>query len=292
MMWAVPPPALPYPPPVTEDRQSEAQPPPQSYRGSTAAFEEAHLGEHRMRALRILLIVVVILGGLFVIADRVAVNFAEGEVADRLKTTESLAATPDVSIKGFPFLTQVAGGELDDVEVGIQDYEADTGTGGQKIRIDDLNATMKGVAFSGDYSSATAATATGTASITYDELLKTAKSEPTQVAPGVTANVVGLSDGGNGKIKVEVEATVLGNKLPEPVQVLSTVTAQGDTVKVHADNLPSFAGVDLAEGRVRAITDFEQKIDGLPGGIQLDKVQAAKSGVEITVKGSNVELAG
>jgi hypothetical protein len=251
-----------------------------------------------MRALRVLLIVVVIFGVLFVVADRVAVNFAEDEAADKLKTTENLASTPDVSIKGFPFLTQVAGGELDDVEVGIKDYEADTatGTGGnggqQTIRIDDLKAHMKGVAFSGDYSSATAATATGTASITYDELLKTAKSQPTQVAPGVTASVVGLSDGGNGKIKVAVEATVLGNKLPNPVSVLSTVTAQGDTVKVHADAVPSFGGVELAEGRIRAITDFEQKIDGLPGGIQLDRVEAAKDGVEITVKGSNVRLAG
>ena len=35
-----------------------------------------------------------------------------------------------------------------------------------------------------------------------------------------------------------------------------------------------------------------QKIDGLPGGIRLDSVQAAKDGVEITVKGSNVRLAG
>ncbi len=245
-----------------------------------------------MRALRILLILVVILGGLFVIADRVAVNFAEGEVADKLKTSENLAATPDVSIKGFPFLTQVAGGELDDVEVGIDGYEADTGTSSGTIRIDDLRADMKGVAFSGDYSSATAATATGTASITYAELLKAAKSEPTQVAPGVTANIVGLSDGGNGKIKVEVDATVLGTKLPDPVYVLSTVTVQGDTVKVHADSLPSLGAADLAENRVRTITDFEQKIEGLPGGIKLDSVQAAKSGVEIAVKGSGVRLAG
>lgn len=245
-----------------------------------------------MRALRILLILVVIVGGLFVLADRLAVNFAEDEVAGKLKTTEGLAATPDVSIKGFPFLTQVVGGVLDDVEVGIQDYEADTGTGDGTIRIDDLKANMKGVEFSGDYSSATASSATGTASITYDELLKTAKSEPTQVGPGVTAEVVGLSDGGNGKIKVEIEATVLGTKLPEPVSVLSTVTVEGDTVKVHADTLPSFAGVDLAESRARTVTDFEQKIDGLPGGIQLDKVQAAQNGVEITVKGSNVRLAG
>ncbi|MFF7487718.1 DUF2993 domain-containing protein [Streptomyces luteogriseus] len=245
-----------------------------------------------MRALRILLILVVVLGGLFVIADRVAVGFAEDEAADRLKTTENLSATPDVSIKGFPFLTQVAGGSLDDIEVGIKDYEAATGDGGQKIRIDDLQADMKDVAFSGDYSSATASTATGTATIAYDELLKTAKSEPTQVAPGVTANVIGLSDGGNGKIKVTVEATVLGTRLPEPVAVLSSVKVDNGTVRVHADGLPKFGGVDIAENRVRAITDFQQKIDGLPGGIKLDTVQAAPDGVEITVKGSDVRLAG
>ncbi|GAA3863697.1 DUF2993 domain-containing protein [Streptomyces lacrimifluminis] len=247
-----------------------------------------------MRALRTLLIVAVILGGLFAIADRVAVGFAEDEVADRLRTNENLATMPDVSINGFPFLTQVAGGELDDVKVGIKDYEAATGTSGQNIRIDDLDARMRDVRITGDYSSATAATATGSATISYAELLKAAKSaesEPTQVVPGVTATVVGLSDGGNGKIKVEIEATVLGRKLPEPVSVLSTVTVDGDTVKVKADSLPNL-GIDLADGRMRAVTDFEQKIDGLPGGIRLDSVQAAKTGVDITVRGSNVRLAG
>ncbi|MFF4589242.1 DUF2993 domain-containing protein [Streptomyces sp. NPDC001388] len=241
-----------------------------------------------MRALRILLIVVVILGGLFVLADRLAVNFAENEAADKLRTTEGLATTPDVSIKGFPFLTQVVGGSLDDVEVGIADYEADTGTDGGTIRIDDLEADMKGVEFSGDYSSATATTATGTATVAYDELLKTAKNEETRLPLGVTAKVVGLSDGGNGKIKVAVKVSVL----QQPVHVLSTVTVDGDTVRVHADSIPSFGGVEAAENEVRSITDFEQKIEGLPGGIQLAGVQAEKNGVEITVKGSNVRLAG
>ncbi|MDH6218542.1 LmeA family phospholipid-binding protein [Streptomyces pseudovenezuelae] len=246
-----------------------------------------------MRALRILLIVVVILGGLFVIADRVAVHFAQGEVADKLKTTENLASTPDVSIKGFPFLTQVASGELKDVEIGIKDYEADTGNTGtagpQTIRIDNLKAQMKGVDFSGDYSSATASTATGTATIAYDELLKAAKSEPTQVFTGVKAQVIGLSDGGNGKIKVDVKVSALGQSQTYPV--LSTVTVAGDTVKVHADNLPKLV-VDLADSQMRSITDFQQTIDELPGGVKLDSVQAAQSGVEIAVKGSNVKLAG
>lgn len=243
-----------------------------------------------MRALRVLLIVVVILGGLFVAADRLAVNFAEGEVAERLRTTGGLSSTPEVAINGFPFLTQVAGGTLDDVEVGIQNYEAAAGDG-ERIRIDDLRADMKGVAFSGDFGSATAASATGTATIAYDELLKAAKSEPTDVAPGITARVVSLSDGGGGKIEVglEIEAPVIGTK---QLSVLSTVGVKGDKVEVRTDSLPDLAGLDLAENAVREITDFQQAIEDLPGGVQLDKVEAAPKGLEISVRGSNVRLAG
>ncbi|MGW3511390.1 LmeA family phospholipid-binding protein [Streptomyces sp. NPDC000994] len=247
-----------------------------------------------MRALRVLLIVVVVLGVLFAVVDRVAVHLAEGQAADRLKATENLASTPDVSIKGFPFLTQLASGELDDVEVGIKDYEAATGNGDQKIRIDDITADMKGVRFSGDYSSATAATASGTATIAYDQLLKAAKSESAQVAPGVTAHVVGLSDGGDGKIKVDVEiqAAILGIKQRKTLSLLSSATVRGDKVEVRADDLPMVGGVRLPEGRVRSVTDFQQAIDRLPAGVGLDSVRAAADGVEITLKGSDVKLAG
>ncbi|OIK25768.1 DUF2993 domain-containing protein [Streptomyces malaysiense] len=247
-----------------------------------------------MRALRILLIIVVVLGGLFVIADRVAVHFAEGEAADKLKSSENLSATPNVDIKGFPFLTQVAGGSLDDVEVGIKSYEA-TGQAGKTIRIDDLKADMKGVSFSGDYSSATASSATGTATIAYDELMKTAKSQPTDIGLGLRAKVVGLSDGGNGKIKVAVKVTgTVAGAIPvdRTVSVLSTVSVVNNKVEVHADSLPSIAGLGLAEGRVRTITDFQSVVDQLPGGIKLDKVEAAENGVKISVKGSDVKLAG
>ncbi|MEU1260816.1 DUF2993 domain-containing protein [Streptomyces cellulosae] len=246
-----------------------------------------------MRALRILLVIAVVVGGIFVIVDRVAVHFAEGEAADRLRASEGLASTPDVDIQGFPFLTQVLGDSFDEVRVGISDYEANTGEGGKTLRIADLRADLRGVEFSGDFGSAVADTATGTATIAYDELLRNAKAEPTQVAPGITAEVVALSDGGNGKIKVALETTVLGTKLPEPVSVLSSVTVvDGNTVRVRADALPVLGGVEIAESRVRRITDFEQKIDGLPGGISLEKVQAAEDGVDVTVTGKDVRLAG
>lgn len=247
------------------------------------------------RAIRTLLIVVVILGGLFVAADRLAVNFAEGEAAEKLRSNEGLSEAPDVSIKGFPFLTQVVGGELDDVEVGIKDYDARSGS--DSIRIADLNAHMKGVKFSGDYSSATAATASGTAHVTYDELLKAGKSEPVDLPLGAKGEVVGLSDGGNGKIKLEVEVSKGGTKLPKPVYVLSSVRVEGDRIKVHADEIPKKIevlgiSIPLPEDTARDVTDFEQKIDDLPAGIKLEKVEAASDGVDMSVTGENVSLTG
>ena len=80
--------------------------------------------------------------------------------------------------------------------------------------------------------------------------------------------------------------------IDKTVSVRSSVTVEHNRVQVHADSLPVIGGLALAENRVRSITDFRQAVDRLPGGIELDKVQAAPDGVEITVKGSDVKLAG
>ncbi|MFI5661019.1 DUF2993 domain-containing protein [Streptomyces sp. NPDC051684] len=245
-----------------------------------------------MRALRILLIFVVVVGGLFVAADRVAVHFAESKAADKIRTSEGLGQTPDVSINGFPFLTQVAGGTLDDVELGIQDFEAKSGkSDGAAIRIADLKAEMHGVKFDSSYSSATADSATGTARIDYAELLKAVKKEgPAHVAPGVTAWIDGLAYGGDHKVKVTVAVkTPLGTVRPT---VRSTVDVSGGQVSAHADSLPDIGALNPAEGPLRDVIDFKQALDDLPAGIKLDRVQAVDQGIEITVKGSDLDLVG
>ncbi|MFF3491488.1 DUF2993 domain-containing protein [Streptomyces sp. NPDC002795] len=243
-----------------------------------------------MRALRILLIFVVVVGGLFVAADRVAVHFAEGKAADKIRTSEGLGQTPDVSINGFPFLTQVAGGTLDDVELGIQDFDAKSGKG-DGIRIADLKAEMHGVKFDSSYSSATADSATGTARIDYTELLKAVKKQgPAEVAPGVSAWIDGLAYGGDHKVKVTVAIkTPLGTVRPT---VRSTVDVSGGKLSARADSLPDVSAFELAEGPIRGVTDFQQALDDLPAGIELDRVQAVDQGIEITVKGSGLDLVG
>ncbi|MHC0429568.1 LmeA family phospholipid-binding protein [Streptomyces sp. O3] len=253
-----------------------------------------------MRALRIILIITVVLAGIFVAADRLLVGFAEDKAADRLRTSEGLDRTPDVSIEGFPFLTQVVGGEFDEVRVRIDGLDASAE--GEKVRIEELDATMRGVRFSGDYGSATANRASGTALIAYRELLKAAQVEPVELVPGVNAKVVGLADGGDGKIEVtvDIQGSVLGVPVDRKATVLSRVAVEGGVVKVNADKSGldgelgqlKALGAGVGESRIRAVTDFQQQVDRLPSGIEIDKVEATPEGVAISVTGTQVRLAG
>ena len=61
-----------------------------------------------MKALAVLLVLVL---GLLVLADRVGVAVAEGQVAEQVEARGGLAGTPEVDIAGFPFLTQARSGE-------------------------------------------------------------------------------------------------------------------------------------------------------------------------------------
>src|SRR4051812_44061551 len=60
--------------------------------------------------VRALLVVLLLLVGLAVVADRVAVGVAEDRVGEQLAAKGGLAGTPEVDIAGFPFLTQAVAG--------------------------------------------------------------------------------------------------------------------------------------------------------------------------------------
>jgi hypothetical protein len=183
----------------------------------------------------------------------------------------------DVSIKGFPFLTQLAGSEFDEVDVKITGIEATAG--GRTLRISSMDAELRRVRLTDGFSGATAARADGTAVISYEDLTEAA-------ADGVT-----VAYGGNGKVKVTGAVTVplLGRVKRS---VLSTVTlVDGHTVRVHADRVPG-EGIPGLEGLVREKTDFEREVGKLPNGLRLEKIQPTAAGLEISVTGTDVRLAG
>jgi hypothetical protein len=60
---------------------------------------------------------------LLVVADRFAARVAGQVVADRIKASQHLTTTPEVSVKGFPFLTQLVAGRYDHVDATAEDVK-------------------------------------------------------------------------------------------------------------------------------------------------------------------------
>ena len=76
------------------------------------------------RAMRRLLIVLVVLAALLVVADRVGVVVAENRLAGQIQQQLELDSKPDVSIRGIPFLTQAISGTYKDIRVKLPDVDA------------------------------------------------------------------------------------------------------------------------------------------------------------------------
>ncbi|MFE3887324.1 LmeA family phospholipid-binding protein [Streptomyces lydicus] len=233
-----------------------------------------------MRALRVLLIFLVIFGGLFVAADRVAVNLVEDKAADKIRSSQGLDKAPEVSIKGFPFLTQVAGRSLDEVDAELGGIEARAQ--GHALRIDRLSAQFHEVGLTSDYTSIkSAATATGNARINYADLTKAA-------GGGVTIGYGGQKDG-RGQVKISPKIPVLSS-----LDVTGSITiVGGNTVRLRADGLPAVCrALPGCESKVRAQTDHDWKLDQLPGNLKLEKVATTPEGLSISAAGKDVKLPG
>ncbi|WP_335935336.1 LmeA family phospholipid-binding protein [Streptomyces sp. PTD5-9] len=230
-----------------------------------------------MRALRALLITLVVLGGIFVAVDRAVVYFAESEAEKRVSIPGATIGDTDVSIKGFPFLTQAVAAELDEVDVSISGIQTDTE--GRRIRISRMDATLRDVRLTDGFSGVTAAAADGKVLLTYGDLSSTA------------GDGIAIGYGGDGKVKVTASVALPGGQ-PLSRSVLSSVTlVNGSTLRVRADKVPG-EGIPVVEDLVRKKTDFERQVGGLPSGLEFRKIQPTAEGIEVTVAGTNVKLAG
>jgi hypothetical protein len=232
-----------------------------------------------MRVARTVLIVLVVLGGLFVAADRILVAVAENKAAQQAKITEGLSSKPHVSIEGFPFLTQVLGGKLDDVKVKAKGLAADSGTG-QEVRFESLNADLRGVKLSGGFTRAVADSAGGQVFVTYADLQNAIG------VPGLRVSFGGPAQ--DGTAQVRLSGPILGAQL----SVVSKVTVRGaDAVGLTAQNIPAaFRALGL-EDQVRQKIDVVVRISHLPAGLSLTGVSTAPDGISVAAAGKHVVLA-
>jgi hypothetical protein len=229
--------------------------------------------------MRALLVVVLLLLGLAVVADRVAAGLAEDKVAEQLAAKGGLAGTPEVDVTGFPFLTQAVAGRYDDVRISVTAEELGQPAGTRAdVALHGVHVPL-GSALSGSVDRVPVDRVDGTATLSY-ELLSAKLGGDTTLRP----------EGDGLRITKTVE--VLGRSLP--LTAVGTVSLDGNQLVVDVDEAAG-AGVDLPGflvDRVSDLLDLRYDVPALPFGLQLTSVRPAADGVDIALAAADVVLGG
>ena len=215
--------------------------------------------------LRIVLALVVV-AGLLVVLDRVAVVVAERMAADTLQQSQQLVQRPDVSIDGFPFLTQLARRTFGRVEVGVDDVTL--GRGGRAVTLRKLRVSLQQVHVSADFHRATARSGTASAVLGYLEL----------------SRVLGirLVYAGSGRVAATASTTVAGVSVSGRV---SAKPALGGAALRFTDVRATIDGASVpgAGAALAALLDEAVDLSQLPFGLHVRAFTAAADGVSITL---------
>lgn len=241
----------------------------------------------------ILAILVVVLGGLFVAADRIAAYAAERTIASQAKK-ELVArgitspSDPTVAVGGFPFLTQVMAGRYDKITIHI-DHPSSQG-----VTLDALDVTATGV------NASTSALLNGSGTITADNITGV-----TSLGwDGVNKLMNTSGFGGSGAIASALPDGQVRVKVPVSVAGMSTtVVATGNlsvgqgvvhlkinNVTTEGGNLP--AALSSLVGSIKQSLSVDIKIPALPYNLVVHDVKASEHGLAVTGTAVNVPLSG
>jgi hypothetical protein len=240
-----------------------------------------------------LIVLLLILVGLFVAADRIASYAASQTLATQAQKelTARQISTPDkptVVVDGFPFLTQVARGRYDKVTI----HATKLTTNG--VRIDTLDVTATGinaaasVLMSGN-GTVTADNVAGTARIGWDSVTTLIKQNVDQVK-GVTVSALPTG-------QVQLHAPISAFGLSATVVATGTLQVQGDNVhvkitdvKTEGGNLPQ--GLSALVSSLKTALSVDVKIPTLPYHLKIRSVHPDVQGIVVTAEAQNVPIAG
>ena len=219
----------------------------------------------------------VVLVALVVAADRIGVVVAQRAVASQVE--KEFSERPDVSIEGFPFLTQALGGRYSSVRVSGRDLSA----GGE--RLSEFDATLSGLelplsdALSGSVSAVPVDRLSARVVLSYDDLQRRLRDRRLALAPGP-----------DGLLRVTGSVTVLGRKLS--ASALSSVAVSGTNVVVTARRFETGAGPAdrVLTAALGKRLDFTARIGQLPYGLRLTGVQIRPEGVVATAAAQDAVL--
>jgi len=240
---------------------------------------------HRRRVRRHPIITfLVVLVVLFVVVDRVAAAVAGRVVASRLADAEDLSSRPDVSVRGFPLLTQVAAQEYQRIDVTARDVRRG------RIAASRVELHLHGVhvatreLLSRNVSRIPVDRADGTVLFGYGDLDRMLAGRDVSVR----------YDSGD---RVRVSGTLDVEGRPLPASGTATVRIDGDQLVVTAQSV-QVSGAGVANGALSSLArgrlSFRLLLADLPFDVSVDGVDVGPDGVlaRVTSPGFVIDVSG
>jgi hypothetical protein len=239
--------------------------------------------------------IVLLMGALLVLTDRVAAKVAADQLGSRVGT-ELVArgvsySSLDVQVGGLPFLTQVAQGRYSSIGITMTGVQVPI-DGGHKASLPSMHVVATGVRADtatlvrSGVSAVDADHVTGTAVISYDTLAGLVDQQRYHLSQLTFSE----RDGG-----LWATATVTVSGVSVPVQAATSVVLAGTVIQIRLRDA-SVVGVQLP-GSVLSMVDqvanavIEANMPPLPFNLALHDVTVAPAGLSVTINGDNVPLA-
>lgn len=235
--------------------------------------------------IRGLVISLGVVAGLTALADRGLATAAGNATATQIRLHEGLREDPDVTFRGFPFLTQAVRGEFKAIDITARDVVRG------ELRIERIDAHLEGVevdfgdAINGRITAVPVREGTATVQVTYGDLQSYLASKPgnlrlvTKAGQVYVLTTIGIPRLGS----VEVEGT------PRVSVVNRTVRVTVSNMRT-ADGRGGLTAALAAQAASRA--SFTVPVGELPFGINAASAELTDTALVIkaTARGIAVEL--
>jgi hypothetical protein len=221
-----------------------------------------------------LVIVLILLIGLVIAADRIGLMVAQDAIAKNVESQYGLDHKPQVKIKGFPFLNQALSGRYGEIDVNVGDFSQ------SGVHLTATDVKLKGVdaplsdALHNNPSGFVADTAISTATVPYEDVNK-------EAPRGMKVSAQGTA------LKVRGPVTVLG--LSRRVTATVTVKPSGRSVKVLPETVDA-GGTAIPVALVQQAFTFTMPVKGLPLNTRISDVQVLPDGLRVTTTAEHINL--
>lgn len=221
-----------------------------------------------------LIVGLIVLIGLVVAADRIGLLMAQRAIAKAVASEYELDSEPDVTIKGFPFLTQALDGKYHEIDIDVGDLTE------QGVQLTDATVKLKGLTASiadaknGDASAMVADSATSTATVAYSDVDR-------EAPRGMKVSAK------DSALQVHGPVTVLG--FSREVTTTVTVKPAGRSVRVEPEKVNT-GGLNVPVSIVKRAFTFTVPVRGLPLGTRITDVEVRPEGLRVSATAHDVKL--